>query len=665
MGEKKNEEQEKMGRMIAQNEERKDRADERVFERALSVEILRGERKIGENLIEVMGYDMKVLLECGRALDPDEESARIEEYVRQERYAAVIVTHFHEDHSGLLRDPIAADAIYMGARTFDLLRYRGMICDENAGKVVFMSSEEPFHVGEITFIPHLCDHSAFDSYMIEITDGVKRILYTGDFRSHGRKSFPALLRRLPKKVDLLISEKTLREEKGKSEWELEREAVELMRSHREVFILQSASNVDRLVSFYRAAKRAQIPLLVAPIHTQIVRHIETAPEPKNYENCYLYTPRRLTKESHDILSDRYGEKFIGRSIIAELPRFAMMIHTGMGDYIDKLAKTRDLSGAVLVYSMWEGYKEDFREFLSNMERLGIKVVDLHVSGHADGAAIKALIQMTDPDEIVYVHTNAESTELSERSGENLYKIIRERAAAKGVDADSVSRVRAEVDLIRVKGDGEILLAMTELCDYMRSEHIAFSIRGVGYSSLYCSYLLGIAQYDPKALGLSFAPYAEGDATPEFDIARENYDQVIAFLRGKYSDFSETYFYDKRDGKTKPHGAIYRLMKDAVGKERTIALFRVDSSTLDGSGAEQDRYEDEAVYEYMARKQLLPPWFSLENIQKNRPKDLLSLAKCASFPVRVTERNIAFHVARAARCYSIAKASMREENEEGE
>ena len=210
-------EEDRTARMIAQDQAREDRADERVFERALSVEILRGEHKIGENLIEVMGYDMKVLLECGSALDPDEESARIERYVRQERYAAVIITHFHEDHSGLLRDPIAADAIYMGARTFDLLRYRGMICDENAGKVVFMSSEEPFHVGEITVIPHLCDHSAFDSYMIEITDGVKRVLYTGDFRSHGRKSFPALLRRLPKKVDLLISEKTLREENGEDE----------------------------------------------------------------------------------------------------------------------------------------------------------------------------------------------------------------------------------------------------------------------------------------------------------------------------------------------------------------------------------------------------------------------------------------------------------------
>ena len=315
--------------------------------------------------------------------------------------------------------------------------------------------------------------------------------------------------------------------------------------------------------------------------------------------------------------------------------------------------------------MWEGYQDDLREFLSDIERLGIRVVDLHVSGHADGAAIKALIQATNPDEIVYVHTNAESAELSERPGEKLYKIVRERAAAKGVDADSVSRVRAELDLVRVKGDGETLLAMTELCDYMRSEHIAFSIRGVGYSSLYCSYLLGFAQYDPKALGLSFAPYAEGDATPEFDIAREKYNQVIAFLRGKYSDFSETYFYDEIDGKTKPHGAIYRLMKDAAGKEHRIVLFRVDVSTLDGSGAEQDRYDDEAVYEYMARKQLLPPWFSLESIQENHPKDLLSLAKCVSFPVRVTERNIAFHVARAARYYSIAKASMREENAEGE
>ena len=40
----------------------------------------------------------------------------------------------------------------MGKVTFDYLKDRGAICEENEAKVAFMQSEAPFSVGEITFI---------------------------------------------------------------------------------------------------------------------------------------------------------------------------------------------------------------------------------------------------------------------------------------------------------------------------------------------------------------------------------------------------------------------------------------------------------------------------------------------------------------------------------
>ena len=380
--------------------------DGRIFDRELGYTILRGADKIGENLIEVTGYGERILLECGRALFPDEGTERTERYVAGERYSAVIVTHAHEDHCGLLDSPIAAEKIYMGEQTFLMLRDRGRICMENEKKVAFMRSEEPFFIGEIRVLPHLCDHSAADSYMIELSDGVKTILYTGDFRNNGRKSFPTLIKRLPDKVDVLICERTMDKPNNHSEWDLENEAVAIMQKHREIFLLQSVLNVDRLVSFYRACIRTGTKYLMTPLQAQTTRHWEKVPNPKGYADCYLYLPRKAEEKTHKYLKDKYGEKLIGREKIAAMDRFAMSVSTGMLDYLVKLAEKRDLSNAVLIYSLWSGYKEKMEAFLSGVEKLGIRVVDLHVSGHADKEAIRAIISKTNPTEIRYVHTEA-------------------------------------------------------------------------------------------------------------------------------------------------------------------------------------------------------------------------------------------------------------------
>ena len=56
--------------------------------------------------------------------------------------------------------------------------------------------------------------------------------------------------------------------------------------------------------------------------------------------------------------------------------------------------------------MWQGYKEEMKEFLDGVQNLGVKVIDLHVSGHADLPAIEKLIKRTNPKKIELVHKNS-------------------------------------------------------------------------------------------------------------------------------------------------------------------------------------------------------------------------------------------------------------------
>ena len=60
----------------------------------------------------------------------------------------------------------------------------------------------------------------------------------------------------------------------------------------------------------------------------------------------------------------------------------MNVRVSMLRDIEKLKlKSNVLDKCVLIYSMWLGYKEEdiYKEFLSKMEELNIKVIDVHVS----------------------------------------------------------------------------------------------------------------------------------------------------------------------------------------------------------------------------------------------------------------------------------------------
>lgn len=63
---------------------------------------------------------------------------------------------------------------------------------------------------------------------------------------------------------------------------------------------------------------------------------------------------------------------------------------------------------ILVYSFWSGYREtaDMKYFLSECEKLGLEIVTLHTSGHADYESIKKLVSTVNPDEIIPIHTQA-------------------------------------------------------------------------------------------------------------------------------------------------------------------------------------------------------------------------------------------------------------------
>jgi ribonuclease J len=120
--------------------------------------------------------------------------------------------------------------------------------------------------------PYLVDHSAIDAYSFLIEAEGKRLFYSGDLRSHGRKGelFEHLVKHPIPNIDLLFLEGTMMHRSNDlfpDEAAVEKQIVEVVSTQNNIsFIISSSQNIDRIVSAFRACKRTG-RILVIDIYT--------------------------------------------------------------------------------------------------------------------------------------------------------------------------------------------------------------------------------------------------------------------------------------------------------------------------------------------------------------------------------------------------------------
>lgn len=375
----------------------------------MNVIVHRGQNQIGGNIVEISTESTKILLDAGLELDEEKNKTLpdIEGLFDYKGFDAIFISHYHGDHLGLAYAVHKDIPLYMGEKSARIIRasdsYKGVVTVTPYG---FLEHKKKIVVGDITVTPYLCDHSAFDSYMLLCEAGGESILYTGDFRGNGRKSYERLLAELPTKVDKLICEGTTLSREGYTpvtEQELEERATELFKRKKgPVFVLQSSMNIDRAVTMYRAAKRSGRVFLEELYMADITSAAgDSIPNP-SFSDVFAF----ITSPS------RYGglEKYphrMGKEGIAKT-HFVMCVRASMLGYIKSLSEKMSFDDGVLVYSFWNGYREAqaMRDFLSECQRMGIDIVTLHTSGHADYETIKKLVQTVNPTELIPIHTEA-------------------------------------------------------------------------------------------------------------------------------------------------------------------------------------------------------------------------------------------------------------------
>ncbi len=158
----------------------------------------RATHQIGGNSIELDTADgHRIILDVGRPLEAPQDARHLlpKSLDLTGAVDGVLISHPHQDHYGLLEDVPAAWPIYCGAATERLISLSSAIFGKELPHAFHPWKSAAAHqIGPFTVTPFLIDHSAFDAYMLLIEVHGNRLLYSGDFRTHGRKA--ALTKRL-------------------------------------------------------------------------------------------------------------------------------------------------------------------------------------------------------------------------------------------------------------------------------------------------------------------------------------------------------------------------------------------------------------------------------------------------------------------------------------
>lgn len=389
------------------------------------LKIHRGSKQIGGNIVEIGTKNTRLIFDCGVNL-PLIDRAQIPDNIQIEgltfgkpAYNAVFISHYHNDHCGLLNRILPGISVYAGETTRKVLE---VISDFTGSPKPNIRCRFydciPLEFADIRVTPIGVPHSAADAYMFLIQGDGKNILYTGDYKT------PALIeekmRRFLKIVgnlDVMISEGTniafnRSNLKGtiRNEGQLEIAAATAMEKYKgDVFVLCSSTNIDRIRAIYNACKKTGRVMAEDLFLSSITDCIDAAtPSPFNEQDILGFVANYVTKERHPrqfYYLESHHVDFVGAKQLAETKNKVVFIRTSMIPFLGRLKRYSTLQDSVMIYSMWDGYrqKEDVKKLLSYCNKNGIAIETAHVSGHVYRQELLKFFKTLQPNVLVPIH----------------------------------------------------------------------------------------------------------------------------------------------------------------------------------------------------------------------------------------------------------------------
>ena len=366
--------------------------------------IHRGTHQIGGIAAEISTASTRILIDMGDelSLDPNFVSAplNIPGVTDANGHCnAVLVTHYHGDHTGQMLRICPEIPIYAGALAKDIMRLsaeRGGQKNEALCRrietIQTFSPGKPFLIGDIQITPFCIDHSACDSYMFLIEADGKRLLYTGDFRLHGVRGnvMDKILDRRIGTVDVVVTEGTTvsrSEHEVVTEWDLQKRVKAYLRQYKYVFVLCATTNLDRIFALARAVPRGKY--CICDDYQKML--VETVSKHWSGISSFYEMPKLLSFKHHP--PARFAE-LGGLMFVRANSKFGAII------------RQYDPAQSILLYSMWDGYRTKPDSTIPEFLSLTGTWAELHTSGHASPDDLRHVIEKADPEIVIPMHTDA-------------------------------------------------------------------------------------------------------------------------------------------------------------------------------------------------------------------------------------------------------------------
>lgn len=396
----------------------------------MTITIHRGIDQIGGCITEIATNKARILIDLGQNL-PDGEGNVVDDLANgtaieqiTHNVNAIFYTHYHGDHIGLFHlvpDPIpqyigkvAKQVIFRKHKQLSYIKDKKAIFEKEMAiieKMIPYKAKQTIGIGDIMLTPYFVSHSACDAHMFLIEADGKRILHTGDFRDHGylgEELFPTLEDLLLKKgkIDFLITEGTMLSrlnEKVRHENQLQQEVIELMKQYKNVFVLCSSTDLDRLATFHAANLEMKNRPFVCDEYQKDILKIFSDSAGKHSPLFIFKKPYTFSDTNHKLTT------WIKDQGVCILVRATKKFN----DYIDYLMPQLKKEETILIFSMWKEYinpqskhaNKNYLDFISKFPKL----TQIHTSGHASADCLAAVCNLVNPTlGIIPIHSENSS-----------------------------------------------------------------------------------------------------------------------------------------------------------------------------------------------------------------------------------------------------------------
>jgi ribonuclease J len=384
--------------------------------------IHRGAQEIGGTVIELATDKTKLLIDIGLPLS--KFSRHID--VTALKPDAVLISHPHQDHFGLIDQLDISVPVYVGELGKNLIfatsKFRGQELPDN--NFCHFEKWQPFKIGDFQITPYLMDHSAVDAYAFLVEADGKKVFYSGDFRASGNKAFlfDKLLHDPPPNIDLLLMEGTMmrrNSDRFPDEASVRCKIEEILKKQQNItFLIASSQNIDRLVSAIHACQKTDKTLVIDFYTAWILEKVSQVSYKVptiDWKQVKVYADYRMNeiiKNDPDFFGDfqrrLYGHRVKKDELEAEPSRYL---------YYSKMSRFRIMElykkfGPInIIYSQWLGYLNLKNDGIGGAKEISayqndplVNFTYAHTSGHATLDILHKMVEALQPAQLIPIHT---------------------------------------------------------------------------------------------------------------------------------------------------------------------------------------------------------------------------------------------------------------------